>query len=279
MFSLLALVAAIVYGGADFLGGLATRRSAIMPVAVFSQLAGFVTFFVAQPLVGGHAPSAADLAWGGASGLAGGLGLMFLYRGLAEGRMSIVAPVTAVLAVVVPVLVGTMLGERHSALAAAGVILALAAIVLVSQEASSAGSGAGLDRGLGSALLAGVLIGFFYVGFARTAPGSGLWPLASARVVSVLGLTALATARGQSLRPARTALPLIVAGGMLDMLANTLYLLAMRGGSLGIAATLTSLYPASTIVLARIVLGERLRGLQIAGLACAGVAIALVTLY
>ena len=272
-----ALLSATLYGSADFLGGLATRRSSVMPVMIFSQLAGLITLLLALPFLPPTTATHADFAWGALAGGALGIGLMLLYQGLATGKMSVVAPVTAVLAVVVSAVAGIVLGDRLSLSASLGVVLAIGAIALISQDGpQKATREPGLGIALASALLAGVLIGVFFAALKQSSPTSGLLPLVSARLAALVVLGFVACWRQSPLRVGRDAVWLIVVGGALDILANVLYLLATHVGMLTIAATLTSLYPASTILLARLVLGERLRRIQITGLACAGVGIAFI---
>jgi drug/metabolite transporter (DMT)-like permease len=271
----LAVLAAISYGAADFLGGLATRRFAVYAVVVVSQLTGLILVVLALPLLPPASAVAGDFAWGAASGLAGGIGVALLYRGLAVGTMSVVAPVTAVCAVIIPLAVGTALGERPAALALLGVVLALVAIVLVSQAGADT-SGTRRSTGVPIAIASGIAIGIFLVCLERTGPAAGLWPLVAARIVSVGFLSGVALTRGEAIRPGPGSMPILVACGALDMLANTLYLLAVRDGPLGIVATLSSLYPASTVILARVVLQERLRPAQVGGVVCAAAAIVLI---
>ena len=274
-----ALLSATLYGSADFLGGLATRRSSVMPVMIFSQLAGLIMLLLVLPFLPSATASPADFAWGALAGGALGMGLMLLYQGLATGKMSVVAPVTAVLAVVVSAVAGIVLGDRLSMGAFLGVVLAIGAITLISQDGAQKATrkrGLGIAQGLAAALSAGVLIGVFFAALKQSSPTSGLLPLVSARLAALVVLGAVAFWRRPPLRVGRDAVWLIVVGGALDILANVLYLLATRLGMLTIAATLTSLYPASTILLARLVLGERLRRIQITGLACAGVGVALI---
>jgi drug/metabolite transporter (DMT)-like permease len=274
-----ALLSATLYGSADFLGGLATRRSSVMPVMIFSQLAGLIILLLGLPFLPSAIASPADFAWGALAGGALGMGLMLLYQGLATGKMSVVAPVTAVLAVVVSAVAGIVLGDRLSMGAFLGVVLAIGAITLISQDGAQKATkkrGLGIAQGLAAALSAGVLIGVFFAALKQSSPTSGLLPIVSARLAALVVLGAVAFWRRPPLRVGRDAVWLIVGGGALDILANVLYLLATRLGMLTIAATLTSLYPASTILLARLVLGERLRRIQITGLACAGVGVALI---
>ncbi len=272
---LLAIASSITYGTADFLGGLATKRSTELPVIVVSQSVGLVLVLIALPFLPAASPTAIDFAWGGASGLAGGLGLALLYRGLARGVMSVVAPVTAVCAVVIPLAVGLALGERPSGQASLGILVAIAAIVLISQT-GQATPGGSVTTGFPIAIASGIFIGFFLVCLERTGPTAGLWPLVAARLVSISLFAIAGLLMRRNLVPPRSAMAIVVASGALDMVANILYLLAVQRGALSIVATLTSLYPASTILLARITLGERLRFVQVVGVGCAALAIVLI---
>src|SRR5712691_1194067 len=154
----LAVLASITYGAADFLGGLATKRSTMYSVVVFSQLAGLILVLIVLPFLPPSSPTAIDFAWGAASGLAGGIGVALLYRGLAVGVMSVVAPVTAVCAVIIPLIVGVALGERPRGLAMAGVGVAIGAIILVSQS-DQVEEGRVLSRGVMIAIASGIAIG------------------------------------------------------------------------------------------------------------------------
>ena len=272
----LAVLSSISYGAADFLGGLATKRgSTVFAAVVWSQAAGLVLVLLAIPFLPPASPTTADLAWGAVTGFFGGIGIALLYRGFAVGVMSVVAPVTAVCAVVIPVGVGLALGERPSGVALAGVVLALVAIVLISQSGPIE-AGRRATSGVPVAIASGIAIGFFLVCLQRAGLQAGLWPLVPARIVSVSFVALCGLVARQRLLPLRESWPLVVGGGALDMVANIFYLLAVRRGPLSIIATLTSLYPAGTILLARIVLGERLRLVQQAGVACAVLAIVLI---
>ncbi|HEV8608500.1 MAG TPA: DMT family transporter [Thermoanaerobaculia bacterium] len=272
----LAVLSSIAYGAADFLGGLATKRgSTVFSAVVWSQATGLLVVLLALPFLPPASPTTTDVAWGAASGLAGGIGLAFLYHGLAIGVMSVVAPVTAVCAVIIPVAVGVALGERPTGVAVAGVGLALVAIVLISQS-GQVEEGKDARTGVGIAVVSGIAIGIFLVCLQRTGRSAGLWPLVPARVVSVSFFAVAGLLAREKLLPRRESWPIVVGGGALDMVANIFYLLAVRQGPLSIVATLTSLYPAGTILLARIVLRERLRFVQLAGVACAVLAIVLI---
>ena len=276
----LALASAALYGAADFLGGLASRRASTIAIVLVSQAAGLIPLVLLLVVLPG-APSGQDFVWGAIAGLAGSVGVALLYRALAIGTMSIVAPTTAVCAVMVPVLVEAFRGERLPPLTQGGIGLAVVAIVLVSQQDSPASGDAGPARrmippGIGLALMSGVAIGLFFLALARTSAGAGLWPLFASRGLSMLVFGAMAAAGPQGLRLDGEVLKIAVACGVVDMLANALYLLASRGGPLSVVVTLASLYPASTVVLARVVAGERLSRRQGIGVACALAAVVVI---
>ena len=301
----LGLLSSVTYGVVDFLGGLLTRRAGVFAVALLSQAFGTILLLPLVPLVGGD-PTIRALGWGGAAGVGGGLGVTLLYRGLARGRMSVVAPVVAVIAASVPVAAGLSLGERPGAPALAGVGLALVAVAMIASSPHGGGgpggepveggstvaavpvlpagerrAGAlrvtrGVAAGLAEALAAGVLLGGYLVAIARAGSGTGLWPVAAARVTSICVIGGIALAARRRVAPPRRFLRAIAIVGVLDMAANVLYLLAVRRGLLSLIGVLSSLYPASTIVLARIVLRERLGRLQGLGLVLAGAGVALM---
>jgi len=236
---------------------------------------------IAFPLLPTSSPSTMDFVWGAIAGLTGGTGVALLYRALAIGVMAVVAPTTAVCAVVIPVLVAVGLGERPSLVAVAGIVLAIIAIALVSQsdhpepvlheERSGSGTSA-----FTLALLSGIAIGFFFVALARTSADAGLWPLVTARAVSVGLFAVMALLASQSLRLWGGTLGIVVVGGSLDMIANLLYMIATRSGPLSVVVTLASLYPASTVLLARVVLHERLSRRQWIGIVCAMAAVVMI---
>ncbi|MEV1171334.1 DMT family transporter [Nonomuraea sp. NPDC049784] len=270
---ILAAACAVVYGTADFFGGLATRRSQVLSVVVLSQLAGLALILGLLPLLPGTASTPA-LSWGLAAGLSGAAGLVLFYRALATGVMSVVAPTTAVTSAALPVMFGLATGERPAFWALVGVALALGAVLLVSQDKSAERSGS--VTSVLVALAAGAGFGGFFILLAMAPHEAGLWPLVGARLSSVTVVAMLALATRRTLKPGPGSLHIIVAAGVLDMAANVLYLLAQQDGLLSLVAVLVSLYPASTLLLARQVLGERLRAIQVAGVACALGAVALI---
>jgi uncharacterized membrane protein len=279
MASLFALLAAVTYGAADFLGGITTRRATMMGAVLVTQGAGLVLLLLATPLLPDAVVTGADLVFGAVAGVTGSVGVALLYLALAIGPMSVVAPVTAVCAAVVPLGIGLVLGERPHPLAAAGVVLALIAVGLLSQTEAAATHTASpprLGRGVRVALASGVAVGLFFAALAQTSAGAVLWPLAISRSVSITLFLSLALATGRPAGVPRPALLPALACGALDMVANAFYLAAVRQGQLGLVATLASLYPASTVLLARIVLGERLGSWQQLGVAGAVAAIVLI---
>ncbi|HVH66737.1 MAG TPA: DMT family transporter [Gemmatimonadales bacterium] len=285
---LLAIGSAVLYGAADFTGGLTARRggAGTLPIVILSLASGLVLLALMLPLLPPASPARADLLWGAAAGVTGGIGVALLYRALAIGTMAVVAPTTAVCAVAIPVVVAVLLGERPVPLAVVGIVLGIASIVLVSRQsvtspspeepALSEAKGREYSSGVGTALASGVAIGLFLLTIARTGSTAGMWPLIVARAVSVLLFGAAAAATGRSLRLPPAIAGLVVVGGMMDVLANALYMVAARQGPLSVVVTLSSLYPASTILLARVVLGERLNWWQRGGVGCALLAVLLI---
>src|SRR5438477_1564631 len=190
MIELLALVSAVLYGSADFFGGLTARRANTIATVVWSQFAGLVLLLLVLPFLPATTVSSRDWAWGFVAGFSGGIGVAFLYRALAVGTMAVVAPTTAVIAAMIPVVFAFAIGERLRPLTFAGVALALVAIFLVSRPASAQNSSAdstrrGLPPGFGLALLSGIAVGIFFLSLARTSIAAGMWPLIAARISSI----------------------------------------------------------------------------------------------
>ena len=284
----LALLASVLYGTADFIGGLGSRRMGTFAVSIVSQCTGVLVILTLAALLGARHVSQRDLLWGAAAGFTGIGGLLLLYHGLAQGPMSVVAPTTALCSMALPVLVGLALGERPSRSAVAGAGLAVLAVLLISQQGLPDGASEDRHRRVGRAvaisLLAGVLIAMFLVCFARTSRDAGYWPLVVGRLASFSSVLLLVAVRrerditGRWRRAPRGTLALVVLAGALDNVANVFYTTAARVHYLSITAPLASLYPAATVLLARYTLDERLRRVQVVGLAAAGAAIVLMTL-
>lgn len=272
----LALVGSLIYGFADFAGGLASRRAPAIAVVFCGQAASLVVLVVAL-LVLPVPLSWAGAAWGGAAGAFGAVALLLFYRSLSLGSMSVVAPVAAVVSAVLPVAVAVVLGERPAPLTWLGVVLALVAVVLVAAEHGRPPRLAAL-RGpvLLGAVGAGVGFGCWIVLLSRAPADSGFWPTAGSRVASLVLIALVAFVSRRSLVPRGAPVPLVVASGSGDLVANLLFVLASRAGSLAVTGVLLALYPAGTVLLALVVLRERLARLQVAGLCLAGAAVALI---
>ncbi len=272
---LLGLCAAAFYGAADFCGGLATRRSSMFAVAIVSQAAGLILLVALMPLLPGRFTQAA-LAYGALGGACGGIGIVLLYHALSIGKMGVVSPITAVLAAALPVVVGVVRGDRLSAWQMTGIVVALAAVVLISLSTEPDGRFEFSTAGVREAVASGVVLGGFYIFLALAGKGAGVYPVLFARMCSVALLLAIALVLRREVLPGAPALALVLVGGLLDMSANVCYVLAAGAGYLSIAAVLTSLYPGSTVFLARFVLKERLAKVQKAGVALALAGVALI---
>ncbi len=272
----LALVSATVYGAADFYGGIASRRTPPATVVVLSQLAGIVVLAIAWfVLPGRFYPS--DIGWGIAAGVAGSVAIAALYAALAVGRMGVISPITAVIGASVPVLAGFLFGERPTPLAIVGLCFAFAAVALVSANAETKRISLS-EPGVMPALVSGVAIGALFVLLGHGHADAGLARLAITRATSVVILCAYALLRRESLRPAKGSMRIILVAGALDMLANVLFIASTRYGLLSIVSVLASLYPASTVFLARVVLDEHLTRTQWIGVGLAACGVAFIAI-
>jgi len=269
---LLALASSVAWGTADFGGGLVSRRLPTVAVTVVSQSAGFVALLVALGIRGG-AVDGRSLALGLAAGVGGGTGLAAFYRALSLGTMSIVSPIVACGAVV-PFTISLATGERPSHVAVAGAVVALCGAVLASAEERRAQARERGQAVLLAALAAGALGLFTYFLGLGSREGSALSTLVGARIGSLTTLLVLALVLRAPLRIGRQAIVPVAAIGLCDVSANALFALASGHGLLALVSVLGSLYPVTTLVLARALLGERLTPLQLTGVgvALAGVA-------
>jgi drug/metabolite transporter (DMT)-like permease len=270
---LLSLSAAVTYGLSDFIGGVLTRRASAWAVAAASQAAALV-LAAAFAAMAPTSPPASALAWGALGGVGSGAGNVLIYRGLGSGRMTVVAPVSAVAAAVLPVIAGIAGGERPGAIPLIGVAAALPAVWLVS------GGGAGIRgasrRDLMNGLGAGLGFGTQFSALGQIPASAGLTPLALSQVVSVGSIVIAAVALSAPWVPRDRFSRLGVFAGLLAGIATICFQFATQSGMLTIAAVLTSLYPAVTVVLAAAVLRERVRPLQSIGLVLAGASVALI---
>lgn len=266
---LFAGLSALLFGCADFSGGIATRHSPVLAVLVVSQLAGLALALVAAPLLGSETVTLTDLLWGAAAGLTGSLGLALLYKGLAVGIVSVVSPVTAVIGAAVPVLAGVLLGDTPGIAGWAGITLGLPAIALLAWQRMGQVDTTTLRRSLRYAVAAGAGFGAFFILISRPAHGAGFWPLVAARATSITVVSVLALAHRGRFRITRESSGAVVIAGVFDMAANIAFVLASRLALLPVVSVITSLYPAPTVLLGRLVLGERLSPARIVGLVLA----------
>ncbi|MDQ3648205.1 MAG: DMT family transporter [Actinomycetota bacterium] len=264
----LGLGSSLAWGIADFLGGLASRRLSVLAVLAVSQVVGLVLLLAVVALRGEGPPAAHHLLVAGASSIVGVGALAAFYRGLAVGTMAVVAPISST-AAVVPVVAGILGGERPSTLQLAGIVLAMAGVVLAARAQAAEGARAGLATGAGLALLAALGFGSFFVLIDSASEGDVFWALLSNRVVGVAMLVGLAVVLRPSLRLERGDARMLLGVGVFDVGANAAFAVASTQGLVSVVGVCSSLYPVVTVLLARSYLGERVRALQLAGVALA----------
>ena len=271
---LLALAAATLAGSGDFLGGLGSRRGRVMAVVLFNHVAGVLAMLAMGPLFGGSLDSP-TVWWGAVAGLSGAFAVVSLYRGFARSSMAVVSPIAAVGAGAWPVMWQIVRGDVPGAMVLTGIVVGLVAIWTISSgghihEAEDVRSGVfyGLLAGLG---FGGLLI-FLSLG----SDTSGIWALLPARVAGSIAVLAVVLVSGRELVPHRKAIAPSVGAGILVTLGNGLFVLASTKGSLAVVSVLAAMFPAATVILARMVLHERLTYQRRLGLALALVAVGLV---
>ena len=273
----LGALVALAYGSGDFLGGISAKRLPTVTVLLVSQSFGLAAAVVLVVALRDGPPPAHIFVLSAAAGVVAVMALGLLFRGLALGRMSIVAPLSAIGGGVLPVVWGLLRGERPSALALAGVGVALVAAAIVGGGAEhdpAAAISPRLEMALGAG--AGVGFGVVFILLAESSSGSGMWPVLIARCASVPVLAIAAVVLGHSPRIARADLAPVAGAGLCDVGANALVVLAVRRGLLSLVAPVASLYPATTVVLARLVLHERIGRQRAGGLALGLVGLALI---
>ena len=308
---LLALAAAAGYGGSDYAAGLAARRASVVRVTMLAEVTSAVLLLCVVPFISSQAPSMTSVLWGIAAGVSGAAGAMALYLGFRHAAFSVASSVSAVGTAAFSVLAGVALGEKPGALSLAGIALALPAIVAVSTPASQAapdgatpgqpGQGPvteerGLDRsggsrgaappgqngrhhhaaGVGFGLAAGAGFGLFFIGLNEAGSGSDLWPIVISQLAALVTVTCVAAATRDLRLPPAGARRLSVMSGTLGAAGTAMFFLATHHGLLAVTAVITSLYPAVTILLARVLSGERLTALRITGLSLAAASVALI---
>lgn len=275
------LTAAALWGTADFGGGLASRRATLYGVILVSQIAGVAAAVLLAIVRAEPLPAMLDIAWSVIGGLLAAVGIVGLYGALAVGRMSVVAPVTAVLAALVPVSFGILTQGLPVTSILIGIALAVIAVVLVARATHDAGTAAHTDArsrsGFDLAVVGGVGLGLFGVAISRVDPALVFGPLAIVRVTEASAVALVAVALRRPAAMSVALLPAVLVVGVLDMGGNAGFLFARQTGPLAVAATLSSLYPITTILLAAIVLRERLTLSHGLGIATAIAGIVLIS--
>jgi uncharacterized membrane protein len=274
---LLAGLSALLYGVADFSGGFSSNKNSTFSVVIVSQAAGIFLALVALALSASSIPSLSDILWGMLAGVSGAIGLFTLYRGIATSIVAVVSPASALVGAVIPLIFGLIIGERPSALALAGAALCLPAVLLLSSGGDSS-DGKSVKSALVQGLVAGVGFGFFFVAVSRSSPSSGLWPLVAARGTSVLIVLSLVLIKKERIGIAKGSLPVTLLAGLADMGANIAFLLASRTGLLALASIVSSLYPAPTVILGRIIFKEKIPPTRLAGFGLALAGVVLISL-
>lgn len=269
---LFGLAAALTWGAGDFSGGLASKRTNALSVVIIAHAFSMVLLLAAAFFLRESFPPLAAWLWGGLAGLGGAIGLVLLYTALANGRMSVAAPVSALVAAAIPVIFAALTKGLPSLWVIAGFVLALAAIWLV--------SGGSRDFRLAELrlpALAGLAFGFFFTTLHLASGESVIYPLIAVRIVSISSLLLFSLVTRQPVAPSRASLVPILMSGLLDTLGNGAYALAAQLGRVDVAAVLGSLYPGATVLLAWILLKEHINRQQVAGIAAALAAIVLIT--
>lgn len=281
MATVLALVSALSYGVSDVIGGLAARRISFIRVALLGQTGGLCATALIMAVLVPPTVQGSDLAWGAASGVGTGLGMVFLFRGMGRGAMSIVVPLSAVGGVALPVIVAVaFLGERPSWLTWAGIVMAVPALWVITRSTDDRDTAT--RASVVNGLAAGGGIALQYLCLAQASGSSGLWPIFSGRataLATILVVAALFVRRAEpGGRPSafRSVLAMSVGSGVLAAAALTAYLYALTSELVTVTVVLSSLYPIVPIVVGLVVLHERLRRGQVVGLSLALAATVLI---
>jgi drug/metabolite transporter (DMT)-like permease len=269
----LSLLAAASWGGGDFSGGVASKRVSVFRVVAGAHLVGLLSMLLMAWLTGEPIPPRADLLWGVFAGVSGAFGIAALYKALAVGRMGVIAPVASVVTGIFPVLFSIRTEGLPDRIQMLGFTLALVSIWLVARPDEFVDS----QRGLGLAVFAGLMFGLFLVGGKQSGHHGVFWPLVAARSASTALMLVIVAFAPRDPQPLGPALWPMVFSGLLDSAGNALFITATRHGRLDVSAILSSLYPASTVILARVLLKEKISPMQGAGIVGALAAVALIS--
>lgn len=266
-------MAAAFSGTGDFLGGLASRYGRVHAVVAASHIAGFVTAVLLAPLIPGD-PISSDFGWGALAGIAGALAVLSLYTGFTKSHVAVVSPVAAVGAAATGVFFAVVTGERPTGLQLAGVAVGLVSIYFISR--SPVEKDDTILRGLGFGALAGLGFGSMLVFLSLVSDDSGIWPLVPARAAGFVLLYAIVMRMRVAVWPHRASLVPLAVAGALTIVGNGAFILAVQRGSLAIVAVIASMFPATTVVLARVFFHEKLTPTRLAGLTGALLAVGLI---
>jgi drug/metabolite transporter (DMT)-like permease len=270
------IISAASWGAADFIGGMASKRTSPIRVLYLAEIAGFIPFMLLAIVLREPVPPAADFLMGAFASLLGLIGLIFLYRALAEGQMTIAAPVSALFAALIPVIFGSFTLGLPSIPTLIGFVLAFAAVWLISQTDST--NRRFSISSLRLPLLSGFFFGFYFIAIHKATLNAFFWPLTSARFAGFVAIGLFALITRQPAMPPRETWALCIINGAIDIAGNGFYVLSAHAGRIDVAAVLGALYPASTVLLAWILLKEKISAIQALGIAFAFVAIILFTL-
>ena len=273
----LAFACAVVYGVADYCGGRATRSAPSVAISLLGQVTSLAFALVVVLAVGTPFPAWREIGWGALAGVASSMALAAFYHAMSHGSMTVVAPITAVTSAVLPVGFGLIRGDRPAVIAYVGMALAIVAIALVS-GAVGVIHGETQRSTIVFAIIGGIGFAWIFIALGETTSASGIWPLVSARVISVTLTGAIVLVTRTVVRGVGSVWKLAVFAGLLDMSANFLYLLAVRRGLLSIVVAVVALYPVSTVVLAFRLDRERVSRSQAVGMAMALGALVLVSI-
>jgi drug/metabolite transporter (DMT)-like permease len=270
----LSLLAAVSWGGGDFSGGVAAKRLSVFRVVAVAHFVGLLSMLFMAGLTSEPIPPKADLLWGVFAGVSGAFGIAALYKALAIGRMGVIAPVASVVTGIFPVLFSVHTEGLPDRIQMLGFAIALVSIWLVARPNEYVDS----HRGLGLAVFAGLMFGLFLVGGKQSGHHGVFWPLVAARTASTALMLVIVAFAPRDPQPLRSALGPMVFSGLLDSVGNALFIAATRHGRLDVSAILSSLYPASTVILARVLLKEKISAMQGVGIVSALVAVALISM-
>jgi drug/metabolite transporter (DMT)-like permease len=273
---ILALITAVVYGIADYSGGRASRTASSASVTLVGQSLSFAVIICLVIILGDPIASTHDLVVSAIAGVGGSLGLLAFYKAMASGAMTVVAPITAIVGTIVPVMWGLASGERPGVIAYFGMAVAILAVALVTDAFGIHDVKTPLPI-VAMAVTGGLCFAVIFIALDYTSPDAGLWPLLALRSVSVPLILVVVLCSKKALVLRGASLKFALLSGLLDSVANGSYLFASRHGLLSVVAVISSLYPVSTLLLATTLDKEHLHRAQWIGVGCAVMALVLVS--